>query len=271
MSSAVLDEAGLGQLDLRVSVALPPEPESQKRFPRAAERTAEMKMSVLPDYVDRSLDGRVLIVGEPGGGKSTLMRTIALRSFERSRGSTAQVPLWLDMEEWPDGTSLESWVLDSLAARRITGENAQELLQNNDLYLFLDGLDQIPTAGGQRRAFKATEDFLRRYELCHLVMTARSNAYAALGAAAEQLALVRISPLSPTEVGAQLRRAGSPAAGLRQAAAQDAELSNVLGTPLFSRPACARSGGGGPGRFSTCAGPGAGTTQSSRSWSGWCC
>ena len=50
-----------------------------------------------------------------------LMRTIALRSVERSRGSTAQVPLWLDMEEWPDGTSLESWVLDSLAARMNNG------------------------------------------------------------------------------------------------------------------------------------------------------
>ena len=233
MSSAVLDEAGLGQLDLRVSVALPLEPESQKRFPRAVERTAEMKMSVLPDYVDQSLDGRALIVGEPGGGKSMLMRTIALRSVERSRGSTAQVPLWLDMEEWPDGASLESWVLDSLAVRRITGENAEELLRNNDLYLFLDGLDQIPTADGQRRAFKATEDFLRRYELCHLVMTARADAYAALGAAAEQLPLVRISPLSPAEVGAQLRRVGSPAAGLRRAAARDADLSNVLGTPLF--------------------------------------
>ena len=190
-------------------------------------------MSALPDYVDQSLDGRALIVGEPGGGKSMLMRTIALRSVERSRGSTAQVPLWLDMEEWPDGTSLESWVLDSLAARKVTGENAQELLQNNDLYLFLDGLDQIPTANGQRRAFKATEDFLRRYELCHLVMTARSDAYAALGAAAEQLPLVRISPLSPAEVGAQLRRAGSSAAGLRQAAAQDEDLAKALGTPLF--------------------------------------
>jgi hypothetical protein len=232
MSSAVLDEAGLGQLDLRVSVALPPE-ESRKRFPRAAERTAGMKMSALPDYVDQSLDGRALIVGEPGGGKSMLMRTIALRSVERSRGSTAQVPLWLDMEEWPDGTSLESWVLDSLAARRVTGENAQELLQNNDLYLFLDGLDQIPTADGQRRAFKATEDFLSRYELCHLVMTARSDAYTALGAAAEQLPLVRISPLSPAEVDAQLRRAGSSAKGLRQAAARDEDLVKALGTPLF--------------------------------------
>ena len=190
-------------------------------------------MSALPDYVDQSLDGRALIVGEPGGGKSMLMRTIALRSVERSRGSTAQVPLWLDMEEWPDGTSLESWVLDSLAARRVTGENAQELLQNNDLYLFLDGLDQIPTANGQRRAFKATEDFLRRYELCHLVMTARSDAYDALGAAAEQLPLVQISPLSPAEVDAQLRRAGSSAKGLRRAAAKEGDLVKALGTPLF--------------------------------------
>ncbi len=233
MSSAVLDEAGLGQLDLRVSVALPPGPESRKRFGRAAERTAEMMMNALPDYVDQSLDGRALIIGEPGGGKSMLMRTIALRSVERSQESTAQVPLWLDMEEWPDGKSLESWVLDSLAARKVTGENAQALLQNNDLYLFLDGLDQIPTANGQRRAFKATEEFLRRYEMCHLVMTARSDAYAALGAAAEQLPLVRISPLSPAEVSAQLRRAGSSAAGLRQAAARDEELAKALDTPLF--------------------------------------
>ena len=233
MSSTVLDEAGLGQLDLRVTVALPPGPERWKRFGRAVERTAEMRMNALPDYVDQSLDGRALIIGEPGGGKSMLMRTIALRSVERSQESTAQVPLWLDMEEWPDGKSLESWVLDSLAARKVTGENAQALLQNNDLYLFLDGLDQIPTANGQRRAFKATEEFLRRYEMCHLVMTARSDAYAALGAAAEQLPLVRISPLSPAEVSAQLRRAGSSAAGLRQAAAQDEELAKTLDTPLF--------------------------------------
>ena len=64
-------------------------------------------------------------------------------------------------------------------------------------------------------------------------MTARSDAYAALGAAAEQLPLVRISPLSPTEVSAQLRHAGSAARGLRQAAAQDDELAMALDTPLF--------------------------------------
>ena len=74
-----------GQLDLRVTVALPPGPERWKRFGRAVERTAEMRMNALPDYVDQSLDGRALIIGEPGGGKSMLMRTIALRSVERSQ------------------------------------------------------------------------------------------------------------------------------------------------------------------------------------------
>ncbi len=146
-----------------------------------------MTLRQLPRYVDQSLNGRVLIVGEPGGGKSTLMRTIARQSVERSQGSTAQVPVWLDMEEWPDGTSLEKWVLDTLAARAVTGENAELMLQNNDLYLFLDGLDQIPTRKGQLRAFRATEEFLRRYEMCHLAMTARSDAYDALGDSAEQL------------------------------------------------------------------------------------
>jgi hypothetical protein len=72
-----LDDVGLGQLDLRVSVPLPPWPESRKRFGRAAEQTAEMRVSALPDYVDQSLDGRALIVGAPGGGKSTPMRAIA--------------------------------------------------------------------------------------------------------------------------------------------------------------------------------------------------
>ena len=232
MSSVVLDEAGIGKLDLRVSVALP-ERASMKRFSRVTAGTAEMTLRQLPRYVDQSLNGRVLIVGEPGGGKSTLMRTIARQSVERSQGSTAQVPVWLDMEEWPDGTSLEKWVLDTLAARAVTGENAELMLQNNDLYLFLDGLDQIPTRKGQLRAFRATEEFLRRYEMCHLAMTARSDAYDALGDSAEQLPVVRISPLTAAEVDAQLQRAGPQAQGLRQAAAEDDDLAKALNTPLF--------------------------------------
>ncbi len=161
------------------------------------------------------------------------MRTIARQSVERSQGSTAQVPVWLDMEEWPDGTSLEKWVLDTLAARAVTGENAELMLQNNDLYLFLDGLDQIPTRKGQLRAFRATEEFLRRYEMCHLAMTARSDAYDALGDSAEQLPVVRISPLTAAEVDVQLQRAGPQAQGLRQAAAEDDDLAKALNTPLF--------------------------------------
>jgi hypothetical protein len=199
MSKSVLDadEAGVGQLDLRVSVVKPPEPPDSKRFHRPTVRSAEMKLSALPDYVDHDLMGRALIVGEPGGGKSTLMRTIARRSAERSRGSAAQVPVWLDMEEWPDGVSLEDWVLDSLGKRGVSGENARLMLQNNDLYLFLDGLDQIPTAAGQRRAFQATENFLRRYEICHLAISARSDAYAALGTAAEQQPIEQFWEMKP--------------------------------------------------------------------------
>jgi hypothetical protein len=119
-----------------------------------------------------------IIVGDPGAGKSTTLRHIAAQAMERRLDSTAHpLPLWINLGSSanpPDAHELIGYWWDY---HGIPGD-PQTMLNNNRVWLFLDGLNEMPEqkASREQRA-QSIKALLHQYPDMRAVVTCRVQDY----------------------------------------------------------------------------------------------
>ncbi|MEI2816812.1 MAG: NACHT domain-containing protein [Microthrixaceae bacterium] len=98
----------------------------------------------------RSAGGRLLITGDPGGGKTTLLFSLIDHlAKETEADDAAPIPLVLNLSGWTPGTPIREWVVDRLCDRNGGGYGlddrplAQALVDTHRFALMLDGLDEV--------------------------------------------------------------------------------------------------------------------------------
>ncbi|MEQ9667797.1 NACHT C-terminal alpha/beta 1 domain-containing protein [Coleofasciculus sp. G2-EDA-02] len=109
---------------------------------------------VLKHKHSRSQGKRLAIVGDPGGGKTTLLQRIAYWVLEKRRGLPIWIPLASVYEEWERKD--EGWLYHYLSKewlKNIAGESDKvpvewqhlfaELLESGQVWLLLDGADEM--------------------------------------------------------------------------------------------------------------------------------
>jgi hypothetical protein len=89
--------------------------------------------------------GLLLILGDPGSGKTTTLLDLA-RSLLSSNGeSSLAVPVIFNLSTWRKGKGLDEWLLTELAQKYFVPKRlGRVLLEKCLLVLLLDGLDEIP-------------------------------------------------------------------------------------------------------------------------------
>jgi hypothetical protein len=102
--------------------------------------------------------GRLIVLGEPGAGKTGAMILLLLAALDHRASLTedkrpgAPVPVWLSLGGWdPSAKSLDEWAAGImnrdhpfLRAPDYGPDAAGELLRSGRIALFLDGLDEMP-------------------------------------------------------------------------------------------------------------------------------
>ncbi len=130
----------------------------------------------LAEEYRRVESGRLVILGEPGAGKTVLaaMLTLGLLA-ERAPG--APVPVLLQVSGWdPVSVSLNDWMVTTLAQAYYGGREdvPRRLLSRRCLLAVLDGLDEMPEAS-RRSAVRALNEACGEDQ--GVVLTCRSAEY----------------------------------------------------------------------------------------------
>jgi hypothetical protein len=119
----------------------------------------------IKDYQEKSANGfnnlfdiylsslrRLLIIGEPGAGKTVILLKFAQKLLELAEKSPDfPVPIILNLSSWRnEGQPFDIWLEQNLVYAAghsgVSRQQAKDLTDSNQLILLLDGLDEVPEA-----------------------------------------------------------------------------------------------------------------------------
>src|SRR6476661_1452024 len=135
----------LTDLQVEVRVEKPPEERSQ---PPSAENKPETKierLEVLAGIRKYVQQGKVLLVGKPGSGKSTVLQRFRWEwASEALNEGDRQIPVLVQLRS--DRSILEAICAEFRQARlRVSREEVDDLLLDGKLLLLLDGVNEMPS------------------------------------------------------------------------------------------------------------------------------
>jgi MFS family permease len=172
-----------------------------------SEETLDIQTAILEVFVRPDIHGKLLILGEPGIGKTTTLLTLADQLVEQAiaHPGTA-IPVIFELSAWKDNAQgIEEWLIQQLTKMRVSARIAKGWLKKELLILLLDGLDELePTR--QAICVQRLNQFAEHYP--YLVVCCRAEEYEAGLKLNELRSAVRLQPLTPTQIQGYLQKVG---------------------------------------------------------------
>lgn len=122
---------------------------------------------------------RIMVTGNPGAGKSMLVKSLAYRYSVAGGAAQAEVPVLVELHRTNDMTGkLEDLIADTFARNGFPGaaEFVSATLNSGSLMLLLDGLDEVGTTL-RGKIIDQIIDLLKQYRDCRVVITSRAAVY----------------------------------------------------------------------------------------------
>jgi predicted NACHT family NTPase len=181
--------------------------------------------------------GSLLMLGEAGAGKTTLMLELARDLLDRADNDSSQpVSVVLNLASWGRRRQpLLTWLAEELALTyKVPRRVAQEWIQADAICLLLDGLDEVAW-NHRANCAESINAFRNEHGLIPLLVTCRSRDLTDLAVTPDVEEVVELQPLTDAQVDSfieGLAVSGNPAAGPIAALRQRHEVQHLLHSPL---------------------------------------
>ena len=181
----------------------------------------------------------LLLLGEPGTGKSTLLLHLALHLIKQAEQDTAcPLPIILSLSTWAvKHLPLDAWIAEQIKEDyQVSLTIAQQWVKQEQVLPLLDGLDEMEEQ--TRPACIAAINTYRQNHLYPLIVCSRRKDYdkATAGRRKQRLILqdaVVVQPLTAQQVKEYLAQEGKSLASLRSALGNNPALAQLATTPLL--------------------------------------
>ncbi|MEB3292766.1 MAG: NACHT domain-containing protein [Synechococcales bacterium] len=201
------------QVDRAQLLPLAPEPESKlERVLQVGNQPGVAigsNRSIFEIYNQIDIDGKLLILGNPGSGKTTELLKFAAALLERAEQEAGQpIPVILELSAWKDDRlSIHDWIVRQLRkVYNVPTAVSQQWLQDEQLIVLLDGLNELGLVR-QARCTQAINEFLVSTAYPHCVVCCREEEYKAAGMKLTALnGAIYLKPLTDAQIQQYLKQ-----------------------------------------------------------------
>jgi hypothetical protein len=176
----------------------------------------------------------LLILGEPGAGKTTMLLELARQTIARAETDPTQpMPVVFNLSSWAERRPpLAEWLVEELNTKySIPKKIAQVWVDNDALLLLLDGLDEVAQA--HRLACVEAINAFRQNSLMPVVVCSRVADYEGLSVKLRLAQAIVLQAFTPQQIEEYLVRFGSELVTLKMALQQEANLRELAQSPLM--------------------------------------
>jgi hypothetical protein len=204
-------------------------------------QTPQQEESTLPpgtqiiSLFDQLGTGRtLLILGEPGAGKTTTLLQLARDLIDRAERDMSQlIPVVLSLASWSgQEQSMADWVNEELNQKyQVPKKIGQPWVEQQQLLLLLDGLDEVQAAY-RETCVQALNDFQQQYST-EMVVCSRLKDYEALSQRLHFQTAIYLRSLTPTQINYYLDSLKINLSGLKTLLLEDPSLKELARSPLM--------------------------------------
>ncbi|NMG11337.1 tetratricopeptide repeat protein [Brasilonema sp. UFV-L1] len=179
------------------------------------------------------IDGRLLILGQPGAGKTTILLKLAFDLIKRAKQDpTHPIPVLFSLSSWKNNNqSIKDWLVNQLKDKYgVRKDIGNKWVDNQEIIPLLDGLDEL-AAEYQEQCVKKINDFLHTGWSNPLVVCSRQEEYQQYATLLQLNSSLELYPFTIEQVYQYLENTGN--LQLWGSISNDTYLNQLAKTPLL--------------------------------------
>lgn len=192
------------------------------------------KGKTMLDLFDENF-GELLILGDPGSGKTTMLLELCRSLLKRAAADETQpIPVVLHLSSWaPQCLPIDKWLTEELFRRySVPRQLSQDWLASRQLIFLLDGLDEV-RAGRQKDCIQTINKWREVADFGGLAICSRTTDYQNLQAPLKLFCAIKLQPLTEEQIQSWVVTSGLSSHNISTWFHGEERAVNLLTSPLL--------------------------------------